>query len=35
MKYLLDTNICVYFLNQHPDVAARMNQAADGDVASR
>jgi predicted nucleic acid-binding protein len=32
MKYLLDTNICVYFLNQRPDVVARMNQAADEDL---
>jgi tRNA(fMet)-specific endonuclease VapC len=32
MKYLLDTNICIYFLNQHPKVVARMNQAADDDL---
>jgi tRNA(fMet)-specific endonuclease VapC len=32
MKYLLDTNICIYFLNQHPNVVAQMNQTADEDL---
>jgi tRNA(fMet)-specific endonuclease VapC len=33
MKYLLDTNICVYFLNKNPAVINRLQQIADDDIA--
>jgi tRNA(fMet)-specific endonuclease VapC len=31
--YLLDTNICIYFLNQHPQVIKRMQQHDDKQIA--
>jgi tRNA(fMet)-specific endonuclease VapC len=33
MKFLLDTNICIYALKQHPEVTARMLAEARADVA--
>jgi tRNA(fMet)-specific endonuclease VapC len=33
MSYLLDTNICIYFLNQHPGIVKRMGQCRDNEIA--
>ncbi|WP_411045011.1 PIN domain-containing protein [Treponema sp. TIM-1] len=33
MKYLLDTNICIYFLNQDKTIIERMNKIPVGDMA--
>jgi tRNA(fMet)-specific endonuclease VapC len=33
MKYLLDTNICVYFLNENPSVVAKTKSLPPGDIA--
>ena len=33
MKYLLDTNICIYFLNKNPVVINRLQQIPDDDIA--
>jgi tRNA(fMet)-specific endonuclease VapC len=32
MSYLLDTNICVYFLRQHPRVLQRIRQCHDNEI---
>jgi tRNA(fMet)-specific endonuclease VapC len=33
MKYLLDTNICIYFLNQNQSITERMSKVPVGDMA--
>ena len=33
MSYLLDTNICIYFLRQHPEIIKRMGQCGDNEIA--
>ncbi|MDR0819774.1 MAG: PIN domain-containing protein, partial [Oscillospiraceae bacterium] len=33
MKYLLDTDTCVYFLNRNEKVAERIGELVDGDAA--
>ncbi|MDR2428253.1 MAG: PIN domain-containing protein [Candidatus Margulisbacteria bacterium] len=33
MKYLLDTNICIYFLNQNEKIVNKINKIADSDLA--
>jgi len=33
MSYLLDTNICIYFLKQHPGIIKRMEQCRDDEIA--
>lgn len=33
MTYLLDTNICIYFLNQHPGVIRRVALCRDNEIA--
>ena len=33
MSYLLDTNICVYFLKQHPGIIKRMRQCRGEEIA--
>jgi tRNA(fMet)-specific endonuclease VapC len=33
MKYLLDTNICIYFLNQEKRITEKMNQIPTDDMA--
>ena len=33
MSYLLDTNICIYFLNQHPGIIKRIMQCRDDEIA--
>ncbi|MFP3043351.1 PIN domain-containing protein [Treponema primitia] len=33
MKYLLDTNICIYFLNGNKKILEKINQVSDQDMA--
>ena len=33
MSYLLDTNICIYFLKQHPGIIKRMVKCRDDEIA--
>ena len=33
MSYLLDTNICIYFLKQHPGIIKRMKQYRNNEIA--
>ena len=33
MTYLLDTNICIYFLNRHPEVIKRVAQCRYNEIA--
>ena len=33
MSYLLDTNICIYFLKQHPEVIKQMVQCRNDEIA--
>lgn len=33
MKYLLDTNICIYFLNQNQTIVKRMSEMPVDDMA--
>jgi len=33
MNYLLDTNICIYFLKQHPEIIKQMGQCCNDEIA--
>jgi predicted nucleic acid-binding protein len=33
MTYLLDTNICIYFLKQYPEIVNRIQECDDGELA--
>ena len=33
MSYLLDTNICIYFLKQHPEITTRIGQCRSDRIA--
>ena len=33
MSYLLDTNICIYFLKQHPEITKRMGQCCNDEIS--
>ena len=33
MSYLLDTNICIHFLKQHPGITKQMGQCRDDEIA--